>query len=311
MKVIITGATGAIGIALIKECINNQIRVLAICHRGSKRMERIPTSPLVHILELNQQEYAEYKPLEADYDVCYHMAWSGTTGEARNNMRLQNQNVTYALDAVALAHRFGCHTFIGAGSQAEYGRVEGRLKADTPVRPETGYGMAKLCAGWMTRVVCAQLNMKHIWTRILSVYGPYDGENSMIISSARKLLSGGIPQFTKGEQKWDYLYCDDAARALHLLAEKGKDGKVYCIGSGNAVPLCEYIEILRKSVSADAKAELGTLPYGDKQVMYLCADITELQEDTGFEPQIGFDEGIQRTIEWVKAEFGNGEDINV
>ena len=75
-----------------------------------------------------------------------------------------------------------CQVFIGAGSQAEYGRVEGVLTAQTPCFPENGYGMAKLCAGQMSRVECQTLGMAHIWTRILSVYGPHDGPATMILS---------------------------------------------------------------------------------------------------------------------------------
>ena len=61
------------------------------------------------------------------------------------------------MDAVNLAHRLGCEFFIGAGSQAEYGRVEGKLNAQVPTNPENGYGMAKLCAGQMSRVDSAKI----------------------------------------------------------------------------------------------------------------------------------------------------------
>jgi nucleoside-diphosphate-sugar epimerase len=302
MRIVITGPTGAIGIALIHECISRQIEVLAICHKNSKRRDRIPESPLVRILELDLQDYRNYVPDKTicGCDIFYHLAWSGTVGDARNDMRLQHDNIGYALDAAELAHKLGCHTFIGAGSQAEYGRVEGPLSEELPTFPENGYGIAKLCAGRMTRIACTQLGMKHIWTRILSVYGPNDGEKTMIISAVRQLLRGEIPQFTKGEQKWDYLYCDDAARAMLLLGEKGKDGQVYCIGSGSACPLAEYIEQMRAAVDEKAKVALGAVPYGEKQVMYLCADISRLKEDTGFVPEVTFQEGIKRTVAWVR-----------
>lgn len=305
MRVVIAGPTGAIGIALIRECIKQQIEVLAICHRESHRLGRIPESPLVHILKLNLEEYRDFRPDETNaYDVFYHFAWKGTIGDARNDMRLQHENVGYALDAVELACKFGCHTFIGAGSQAEYGRVEGSLSQETPVFPENGYGIAKLCAGQMTRIACHQLGMRHIWTRILSVYGPCDGESTMVISTIRQLLAGKVPEFTKGEQKWDYLYCDDAAKAMRLLGEKGTDGKTYCIGSGSARPLSDYIEIIKDAVNPGAQLALGAIPYGEKQVMYLCADISELRKDTGFEPEVDFETGIHKTVEWVKTNAG-------
>ena len=304
MKVVITGPTGAIGMALIKECIARQIEVLAICHKGSKRIRRLPQSPLVQVLELDLQEYQGYQPdkEQPDYDVFYHLAWNGTIGDVRNDMGLQHANIGYALDAVCLAKRLGCHTFIGAGSQAEYGRVEGDLNATTPAFPENGYGIAKLCAGQMTRIACEQMGLKHIWVRILSVYGPYDGDMTMIIGTIRRLLAKEVPEFTKGEQQWDYLYSGDAANAMRLLAEKGKDGKVYCLGSGKARPLAEYIKILRDAVDEKAPLALGVIPYAKKQVMYLCADIEELQNDIGFIPETDFEEGIRRTIAWVKQE---------
>lgn len=302
MRVIITGPTGAIGVALIQECLEHQIEVLAICHRGSKRISYLPTSPYISILELDLNEYKSFQPDDdkTKYDVFYHLAWCGTVGNARNDMELQQRNIAYSLDAVCLAHRLGCHTFIGAGSQAECGRVSGKISAQTPAFPENGYGIAKLCAGQMTRIMCQQFNIKHIWTRILSVYGPYDGENSMIISTIKKILSGEIPQFTKGEQKWDYLYSKDAARAMYLLAEKGKKDKIYCIGSGKTKTLLEYIELLKNEIDPFAQLGIGAIPYVEGQVMYLCADIDELKKDTGFEVEMDFKNGIHETVKWVK-----------
>ena len=217
---------------------------------------------------------------------------------------LQNKNVRAVLDAVHLAKSAGCRTFLGAGSQAEYGRVDGvKLGPDTPVHPETGYGIGKLCAGQMSRILCQQLGMKHIWVRILSTYGPHDGLHTMVMSGIIKMLNRERPQYTKGEQMWDYLYCGDAARAFYLAAERGIDGSVYCIGSGQVRPLADYIRIIRDTIDPSVEVGMGEVPYYDKQVMYLCADIENLKKDTGFEPQVSFEEGIQRTVDWYKEEM--------
>lgn len=296
-RAIITGATGAVGTALVKELVANGVEVLVFCREGSKRNVQIPEHELV------TRKYCALNELAAvqndtgkDYDVFYHFAWEGTTGAARNDMYLQNQNIRYALDAVAAAKRFGCHTFIGAGSQAEYGRVEGLLKPDTPAFPEMGYGIGKLCAGQMTREYAHQLGMKHIWTRILSVYGPNDGAQSMVMSTINKLKNGEVPEFTKGEQLWDYLYSEDAAIAFHLLGEKGHDGKVYVLGSGHAEPLAGYIEKIRKVVAPEAEIKLGAIPYSEKQVMHLQADISALTKDAGFKPKKDFTDGIKNIL---------------
>ncbi len=307
MNVIITGPTGAIGIALIRKCIQEKISVLAICHKGSGRADHIPRSPRVRVLEADLSEISELESeIDEKYDIFYHLAWMGTTGEARNDMYLQNRNVKFTLDAVALAYKAGCSLFIGAGSQAEYGRVEGCLTAQTPTFPENGYGMAKLCAGQMSRGVCEKLGMRHIWVRILSVYGPYDGENAMISSTVRTLEAGGHASFTPGEQMWDYLYSRDAARALFLLAQKGISGKTYVLGSGQARPLKDYIEEIYRAVGETntqaGSIGIGDLEYARRQVMHLEADISELTADTGFLPEVKFEEGIREILRVARRE---------
>ena len=297
-RAIITGATGAVGTALVKELITNNVETLVLCREGSRRNHQIPDHPLVTRKHCSLDQLAS---IENDtgkgYDVFYHFAWMGTIGDARNDMYLQNQNVSYALDAVGAAKRFGCKKFIGAGSQAEYGRVEGVLKPGTPAFPEMGYGIAKLCAGQMTRELAHQCGMEHNWVRILSVYGPNDGAQSMVMSTIHKLQNGEVPQFTKGEQMWDYLYSGDAARAFRLVGEKGINGKTYVLGSGNARSLAEYIKDIQRIVNPECEIELGAIPYSAKQVMYLCADIANLRNDTGWEPIVSFEEGIKHIIE--------------
>lgn len=300
-RVAITGPTGAIGIALIDECITQGIEVYALCRKNSKRINRIPQNELVHIVECDLADMKDFSATDIKKcDVFYHFGWAATIGDGRNDMTLQLQNVQYTLDAVNLAEKMGCEVFVGAGSQAEYGRFEGKLNATVPTFPENGYGMAKLCAGQMSRVECQKRNIRHVWTRILSVYGPYDGELTMITSTIKKLLNNEVPALTKGEQQWDYLYSGDAARALLLIGEKGVNGKIYCLGSGKAHPLINYIETMRDVINPEAVLGVGQVPYGPKQVMYLCADIDELKSDTGFEPQMPFEEGITKTIDWIK-----------
>lgn len=297
-RVIITGATGAIGNALIKELIAGGIETLVFCREGSQRNGSVPVSPLVTKLYCSLEELKNIQnETGKTYDVFYHFAWENTFGESRNDVRSQLKNIEYSLDAVEAAKRFGCHTFIGAGSQAEYGRFEGKLTPATPTFPENGYGIAKLSAGQLTRLRAEQLGLKHVWVRVLSVYGLNDGAKTMVASTIEKLKRGEKTQFTKGEQLWDYLFSGDAAAAFRLIGERGVGGKTYVLGSGRARPLREYIEIIGKSLGAENLLEFGSIPYAEKQVMHLCADISELTNDTGWKPRVDFKEGIERIIE--------------
>ncbi len=298
---VITGPTGAVGTALCRHLLANGVEVWAVCREGSARADRLPKDPRLHIIgcDLDALQHLPEK-IQDRTDVFFHFAWADTIGPGRDDMPKQIKNIDCAIAAVQAAAALGCHTFIGAGSQAEYGRVEGLLKPQTPAFPENGYGMAKLCAGQMTRVECRKLGLRHIWARILSVYGPGDGNATMISSVIRTLLKGECPACTAGEQLWDYLYSGDAAQALYRMARFGKDGAVYPLGSGQAQPLRNYVEILRDAIDPALPLGLGQIPYGPRQVMHLQADISTLQADTGFVPATPFAEGIQETIDWMK-----------
>ena len=301
---VVTGPTGAIGIALCEKLLRENVTVYAVCRPGSSRIKDLPKAAALHVVECDAKELATLpqKMKGVSVDAFFHFAWAHTIGQGRNDMPAQIENIQSTIDAVRAAKALGCQVFLGAGSQAEYGRVEGLLKSDTPAFPENGYGMAKLCAGQMSRVEAKALDIDHVWVRILSVYGPHDGPMTMISGTIRKLLAGERPALTAGIQRWDYLYAGDAADAFYLAACHGRNGAVYPLGSGQAMPLKDYIIQMRDASDPALPLGLGEVPYGPLQVMHLQADISALQADTGFVPKTPFAEGIRRTMDWVKRE---------
>ncbi len=300
LSALVTGPTGVVGHALCERLLRGGVTVYAVTRPGSPRAGSLPAG--VGRVDCDISALSSLPDLIPHADVFYHLAWTDTVGAGRNDMNAQVRNIRYTLDACRAAAAMGCAVFVGAGSQAEYGRSDRALTPETPCFPENGYGMAKLCAGQMSRAECAKLGIAHIWPRILSVYGPYDGENTMIVSALRKLLAGEKPALTAGDQIWDYLYADDAAEALYRMALTGHNGAVYPLGSGIARPLREYAELLRDGIDPALPLGLGEIPYGEKQIMHLEADISALRADTGFAPATDFTAGIRKTIEWMRGQ---------
>lgn len=311
---VVTGATGMIGVALVEFLLGQGVFVTALVRRNSKKVTRLSSHKGLRKVELDLAELSCEEALlasgvlEQRQDVFFHLGWEGTFGDSRNDMDLQNRNIRYTLEAVRLAKRLGCRVFVGAGSQAEYGRTKEKLSAGTPVFPENGYGIAKLAAGQMSRILCQDLGIRHIWARILSIYGSFDLERTMVMSAIGRFAGNQTAEFSKAEQLWDYLYVKDAARALYLIAESGKDGAVYPIGSGRVRQLKEYIFTIWDKMDRKGQISLGTIPYSKNQVMYLCADISELTKDTGFMPEYTFEEGIEETICWYRDFFEKREE---
>lgn len=302
-NVVITGATGVIGMALIEKLLFQyqcQVWVLTSAFSARKdRLEQFKSCDRFHVLEAELEEYGELKTeaFGRKMDIFFHMAWDGSVTSKRHDIYRQQRNIKYTLDAVNLAARIGCEVFVGAGSQSEYGRSPAKMTSKTPTNPESAYGTVKLCAGALSRLECKRLGIRHIWMRVLSVYGPYCGEDAVLIDSILKMLRGEKTVFSKGEQIWDFLYSEDAAEAFWRAALYGRDGAIYPLGCGQEVRLVDYIKKLVEVVQPEAEVEIGGLPYAPNQNMYLCADLRELTEDTGFVPKVGFEEGIRRTVE--------------
>ena len=291
-KIIVTGATGAVGSAVVRRAIENGKDVTCIVHQGSKRLGNLLQSDNVHIVECNLQDYRTLS-LDGQYDAFIHLSWEKTVGASRDDAEVQARNIQYTLDAVQLAHRCGCSVFVGAGSQAEYGVQSVDLTPDLPVKPESGYGIAKYAAGKLSAMLCKSFEMRQCWVRILSVYGPNDGENSLISYLIREFKAGNSPQLTKCEQMWDYLYADDAADAILAVAEKGDDGKAYPLGSGKGRRLSEYVEDIKNAIKPSIEVQFGAKDYYPHQPMHLVADIEELTEDTGWKPNVEFNDGVK------------------
>ena len=258
-------------------------------------------SDLVEIIECDVHDLQQLPTMIECADVFYHFAWDGCFGESRNDLILQEQNVVASLEAVKAAKELGCLKFVGAGSQAEFGPVEGKLNDNVPKNPVTGYGISKHSAQLMTRALCHQLGVEQCWGRILSCYGPGDNDYTMVMSAIVAMLNREHIAFTPGEQIWDYIYVSDCANAFYCIGKDGVSGKCYTIGSGNTKMLKEYIYSIRDAIDISIEVGIGERDYYPNQVMHLEADISELKTDTGFIPKVIFEEGIKKTVEWRKA----------
>ncbi len=300
-KALITGPTGVVGTALVDELIDNGIEVFCVCHRGSRRIGNIRKDKFVHIVECDADELLKLPNLvKGPIDAFYHLAWAGGTyGKSRDDMEGNAQNIKYTIDALKAAKELGCKVFVGAGSQSEYGNSNEVRSSSTLPNPESMYAASKLSSMYIGRLFAKQLGIRFCWCRIFSVFGLNDGEQTMIMSTIRKMLAGEECDFTKGEQLWDYIYSKDCAQALRLIAEKGEDQGIYNIASGDTRHLYEYITSLHELVNPDSKINIGAIPYYEHQAMNLTADIAPLLA-CGFKPKYTFEDGIKELLDAIK-----------
>ena len=313
----ITGATGLIGSSLIRRLSNLGVEIYAFVHPRSARVAQSVDTQDPHVIAIacdgaGYADFAGGPQVEelSRIDVFFHLAWDGTIGPSRGDVEHQERSVEMACDAVRLAHALGAKRFVFAGSQAQYGLLAEPFSATTPCNPVTAYGNAKLRAEERTRNLCHEYGIEHISARIGSSYGPGDSERTVIMQAMKHALDNRPFACTRAEQQWDHIFCDDAAEAMRLMAEKGSPDAIYPVGTGKTEALKKHIELACKACNSNFVPVFGAIDYPENQVMYLCADIGQLVADTGFAPRVSFEEGIQRTAMWYcKTRSGVHDDL--
>lgn len=306
-RIVVTGATSMIGVSLINAALNEDQeleKVYAVSRPESEKTNRLPVDDRIKLVACDIAEYDSLSSLINDKCDCFfHLAWprTATYDESISDITDKCGNLNAVLQAVSAAKALGCKKFVGAGGQSEYGVSNGSLSPDSPCFPVRADGIIKLAAGQLSRLCCEKAGLDWIWMRVFSAYGKYDRMNSMVMSTISKLKKGEHCSFTSCGQMWEYTNADDIGRGFYLAGEKAEGSKIYCVGLGQAKPLREYIETIRDIVAPEAELGFGEIPYPENPVMYLCADNRSLMKDTGWKPQISFEDGIRE----INREFEN------
>jgi UDP-glucose 4-epimerase len=303
VRCLVTGASGHLGSFVTRRLVERGHDVMVMVRSQSSLWRIADVLADIRVVhgDLSRIDEAATEIIEAAPEVVFHLAWSGVAGVRRNHPDHVQVNVMGSLRLLELVGRAGCQSWVGIGSQAEFGPYDGILTEDVPTRPVTTYGTGKLCTGLLARELCAAWDMRYLWLRLLATYGPKEEPHHLIPSTILKLLAGERPALTNGEQRWDYLYVEDAAEAMCRAALDANAKGVFVLGSGEARTVREIVERIRHLIDPEALLGLGDVAYGPDQPMYLQADITRFRAATGWEPSVPFDVGLERTVDWYRA----------
>ena len=300
--VIISGANGFVGSALVRDLLNHDYKIYALDREGY--CNNLPENPHVTFIPCDLANMATLKnklPAE-DYDIFFHFAWVGSAGSARADTALQLQNAQWTVDSLRIAKELGCKRFLCAGSIMEHETMAAVYTQSN--KPGMGYiyGGGKLVAHVMCMCVASQIGIDLIWPEITNAYGIGERSHRMVNTTIQKCIRGETPQFTAGTQNYDFVYIDDVARAFRLIGENGKPFHEYLIGSSTARPLKEFLLEMQTSIAPDLDFVFGDIPFTGIDLPLDKFDCSQTEADTGFRAEISFAEGCKRTMEWWKTQ---------
>lgn len=299
MKTVVTGATGFVGKWLVEELLK-QGNAVTIIVRNKKSIPTAWTSRVTVIeatldilSSLKQEDFPEKKA-----DIFFHLAWDGTSGYDRADTCKQLKNVAYTCDAVHLASQLGCSRFVNAGSIMEYEAMAYVPAKDTAPGMGYIYSTAKLTADYMAKTVANKEQLTYINAVISNIYGVGEKSARFLNTTLRKMLCNEDIPLTHGKQSYDFIYIEDAVKAIILAGKDGSKNCAYYIGNPQQRPLRDFIEEMKFVLGSSSNLKFGEVPFTGPMLEYETLGMASLTE-LGFVPQVSFAEGIRRTQQWI------------
>ncbi len=302
MRALVTGASGFLGSYVVDALLQRGEQVAILCRESSNLWRLSDTLDQVSVIrgDISRLEQVRDQVKEFSPDTIFHLAWQGVLSRDRDSGDQIDTNLFGSVALVRLATELKCQTFVGLGSQAEYGTQPDLVDEHAPLRPTTAYGVAKASTSQISEFLLEQADIRFVWLRLFSCYGPKDNPEWLIPYVIRTLARGERPVLTLAEQMWDYLYIADAAEAIYLAAKSEGAHGIFNLGSGNAYRLRDVIEQVRDLVDPSLPLGFGEREYAVDQVMHLQANITRLRNAIGWQPNVSLSEGLQKTVEWFR-----------
>jgi nucleoside-diphosphate-sugar epimerase len=297
-KVLVTGANGFLGRALMKELLKEKDSILYAVVSGKREVFFEDT---IKVLTLDLMDFHKTKEvmMEIKPHVCIHLAWDQTDGNFRNS----DTNLSWlsaSLNLLEAFQRAGGERFIFAGTSSEYDGCNGLMMEDEAVKsvPLSMYGQCKKA---FTEIALNYAKLHGISVGIARYFTIY-GENDPHFFGA---IPSTIHNFLQNKEVIcqspltirDYIYVEDAARATVLLLKSDYTGAVN-IASGIPHAMGDVFSMIARIMEC---SHLLTLAEDAPCGQILVGDTTKLKKNLSFECNVSFEEGIKRTIAWWKA----------
>lgn len=314
-KAIVTGSSGFIGSALVEFLLNRGIEVLAV---GRKPLEEIES------LRRSRLKGSWYSSVSLDNvgDLIAHverigwhvgddcafinLAWGGVNRLSDMDVAAQLENVSRSVNSLEAANELGCSRFLQIGTMEE-AFTEAYLGLDYRVNSKFNrhviYSVAKTVAKRALILKAKALNIDLIYVLHSHVMGPGDDKDSFLQVTLGKLIRGEDLVFSSGEQCFDVVSLEDCVRGYFLLCQDGKPGETYWVGSGEPRTLREYVERMYALFPSGKPLQFGALGYDDVQLTPETFSIQALVADTGFEPEVSYEEIVRELHQYLSGDW--------
>jgi len=312
---LVTGGRGFVGAWICKQLVErgDRVTVLDRAPRGDRHsaLELLGVSGEVSEVQgdLVDADLVRRAIAEHDIDTVFHLAAQTLVGPAAESPASTfDTNVRGTWIVLEASRESGVERVVVASSDKAYGAHEELpYREDFALRPTAPYEASKAAADLLARSYWPSYGLPVAVTRFTNIYGGGDTNFSRLIPEAVSAALDGRPPVLRsdGSPHRDFLYVEDAADAYLTIAD-GLDrddvrGQAFNAGGGSPHAVGEVVEMIARLAGTDVEPEIlgeGN-PAGEIDRQFV--DPAKIREVLGWEPRIGLEEGLGRTIEWYRA----------
>ena len=308
MKILVTGGAGFIGSHIVDQLIEegHEVAVVdSLWSEGGGKESNLNSKVRFYRADITdgaalERIFEEVRPVIVSHQAAQHSVSVSTKDPQLD----ANVNVLGLLNVLTNCTRVGAKKIVLASSGATYGTPT-RLPIDEESiqRPESPYGITKMVAEYYLRYWHEAHGLNYTALRYGNVYGPRqdpNGEAGVIAIFAKRFLTHQSVRIDwDGEQRKDYVYVKDVARANVIALTRG-DNDIFCIGSGKPTSVNEIYQAL--ATLTDYKPEIvrAAKRSGDIYLSYF--NTSKADRILGWKPSMNFEEGVKATVDFFKQQ---------
>jgi len=308
-KYLITGVAGFIGSTIADRLVarGDEVRGIDNFSTGSRKN----LNGLAGKIDLREADILDMEAMRTackGVDCVFHEAAIPSVPKSVKDPLGSNQaNVDGTVNVLIAAKDAGVKRVVYAASSSAYGDTPTLPKQeDMAPNPISPYAVAKLASEYYMTSFYRCYGLETVSLRYFNIFGPRQDPTSpysgVLAKFITQMLQGEQPTiFGDGEQSRDFTYVDNAVDANLLAAAAPASraaGRMFNVATGTRASLNATFEALKKITGYTGRPKYEPEREGD--VKHSLADISRAQKDLAYQPKVGFEDGLRRTVEWYR-----------
>ena len=312
MKLLVTGGAGFIGSNFVRMALTDkfpdfnveQLTVLdLLTYAGDEEnLKPVASDKRYKFVKGDIRDLELAKKLMQGADQVVHFAAESHVDRSiEGGSEFVSTNVMGTQVLLDAAKSSNIKRFVHVSTDEVYGSIsEGSWPEDHPLLPNSPYSASKAGSDLLVRAYNRTHKLDTVITRCSNNYGQYQFPEKVMPLFITNIIEGKkVPLYGKGLNVRDWLHVDDHCRGIALALTKGRAGEVYNIGGGTELT---NVELTHKILKAMGVGEEFIQPVEDRKGHDLrySVDISKINKELGYSPQVNFEEGLEQTINWYK-----------